>query len=205
MASPAHASPLISEADRRRRRRPQLSCVLCRRRKVKCNRELPCDQCYKLSKGRSCVYNDIIPSAETPDHGALSSNSVDPSRSAPQRSPFESNTGLRRSREHNAPPRENILRTQGDARLRDGRPVSSHATSILASPGISRTASTQEAVSSSDQPFSQSSSITVHGDSEVDETLIDSSTDQPSLNFIEDGWMTEFHGESHWSTVLKMV
>ncbi|KAL1979165.1 hypothetical protein VTN96DRAFT_6603 [Rasamsonia emersonii] len=205
MASPAHASPLISEADRRRRRRPQLSCVLCRRRKVKCNRELPCDQCYKLSKGRSCVYNDIIPSAENPDHGALSSNSVDPSRSAPQRSPIESNTGLRRSGEHNAQPGENILRTQGDSRLGDGHPVSSYASSTLASPGVSRTASTQEAVSSSDQPFRQSSSITTHGESELDETHRDSFNDQPSLNFIEDGWTTEFHGESHWSTIFQML
>lgn len=51
----------MSETQRKRhRQRPQLSCVLCKRRKVKCNRELPCDQCYKLSKGRSCVYRDTL-------------------------------------------------------------------------------------------------------------------------------------------------
>ena len=50
----------MPEAQRQHRRRPQLSCELCKRRKVKCNRELPCDQCYKLSKGRSCVYKDTL-------------------------------------------------------------------------------------------------------------------------------------------------
>ncbi|KAL1964154.1 hypothetical protein VTN77DRAFT_7242 [Rasamsonia byssochlamydoides] len=211
MASPgrAHASPLISEIDdRRRRRRPQLSCVLCRRRKVKCNRELPCDQCYKLSKGRSCVYTDIIQSPGDSDHGIpSSSNPVDTGRSAPQ-----SNTGLRRLREHNAPLGESSpLRThrnEQEIRRRDVIPVSSHATSLTASPGINRTASTQEAVpfSPRDQPLRQVDSIvTAHGQSELDEAHIDSSNDQPNLNFIEDGWMTEFHGESHWSTILPML
>lgn len=39
----------------RQRRRPALSCVLCRQRKVKCDRTLPCKQCA-TSGNRNCTY-----------------------------------------------------------------------------------------------------------------------------------------------------
>ncbi|KAI1471652.1 putative C6 transcription factor [Daldinia caldariorum] len=41
----------------RRRRRPPISCVLCRRRKVRCNRETPCSNCLR-SKNASCIYEN---------------------------------------------------------------------------------------------------------------------------------------------------
>lgn len=39
----------------RRRRRP-LSCIVCRRRKLKCDRSLPCSQCIKSNTADSCTY-----------------------------------------------------------------------------------------------------------------------------------------------------
>lgn len=39
----------------RRRRRPALACEKCRRRKIKCDRNTPCDQCIR-SKSETCVY-----------------------------------------------------------------------------------------------------------------------------------------------------
>ncbi|EMD69885.1 hypothetical protein COCSADRAFT_341949 [Bipolaris sorokiniana ND90Pr] len=39
----------------RLRKRPTVSCTLCRRRKVRCNRETPCSNCMR-SKTGSCVY-----------------------------------------------------------------------------------------------------------------------------------------------------
>ncbi|KAI1134740.1 hypothetical protein F5Y05DRAFT_406335 [Hypoxylon sp. FL0543] len=39
----------------RRRRRPALSCVSCRRSKIRCDRNLPCGACVR-SKHRTCVY-----------------------------------------------------------------------------------------------------------------------------------------------------
>ncbi|KAL6231429.1 hypothetical protein BDW75DRAFT_233616 [Aspergillus navahoensis] len=45
----------------RRRRRPAVSCFLCRRRKIRCNRESPCSNCIK-SKAEPCVYDsDPLP------------------------------------------------------------------------------------------------------------------------------------------------
>ena len=38
----------------RRRRRPALSCIQCRDRKIKCNREVPCRHC--VSTGSHCAY-----------------------------------------------------------------------------------------------------------------------------------------------------
>jgi hypothetical protein len=47
----------------RRRRRAAKSCILCRRRKVKCDKELPCNNCI-LGKAQ-CIYrtfnDDIVP------------------------------------------------------------------------------------------------------------------------------------------------
>jgi len=48
----------------RKRRRPALSCVECRRRKIKCDRNDPCTQCT-MSKSASCTYKDGYPG---PDH-----------------------------------------------------------------------------------------------------------------------------------------
>ena len=40
----------------RKRRRPALSCVECRRRKIKCDRNYPCNHC-KTTKNSNCVYH----------------------------------------------------------------------------------------------------------------------------------------------------
>ncbi|KAL6879049.1 hypothetical protein J3F83DRAFT_276830 [Trichoderma novae-zelandiae] len=41
----------------RRRRRPAISCALCRKRKLRCNRERPCSNCIR-SKAETCVYEN---------------------------------------------------------------------------------------------------------------------------------------------------
>jgi hypothetical protein len=41
----------------RKRRRPALSCIECRRRKVKCDRTMPCNHC-RQSKSAVCAYKD---------------------------------------------------------------------------------------------------------------------------------------------------
>ncbi|RAL13235.1 putative C6 transcription factor [Aspergillus homomorphus CBS 101889] len=45
-----------------RRRRPPLSCTICRRRKLKCDRALPCGQCIKSKTPDQCVYVGQQPS-----------------------------------------------------------------------------------------------------------------------------------------------
>ncbi|KAI3328855.1 hypothetical protein HD806DRAFT_480898 [Xylariaceae sp. AK1471] len=40
----------------RRRDKPQLSCNLCRRRKLRCDRQHPCSTCKKRGLGSSCTY-----------------------------------------------------------------------------------------------------------------------------------------------------
>ncbi|RJE21593.1 MAPEG family [Aspergillus sclerotialis] len=44
-----------AQGQSRRRRRP-LSCIVCRRRKLKCDRSLPCAQCIKSKTADSCTY-----------------------------------------------------------------------------------------------------------------------------------------------------
>ena len=44
-----------ASVQQRKRRRPALACEQCRRRKIKCDRETPCDQCTR-SKSELCTY-----------------------------------------------------------------------------------------------------------------------------------------------------
>ena len=48
----------------RKRRRPALSCVECRRRKIKCDRNSPCNHC-KQSKKAVCIYKEDHPAIGT--------------------------------------------------------------------------------------------------------------------------------------------
>ncbi|VUC26379.1 unnamed protein product [Clonostachys rosea] len=42
----------------KRRRRPPVSCTLCRKRKIRCNRELPCNNCIRSkAPGLTCTYD----------------------------------------------------------------------------------------------------------------------------------------------------
>lgn len=42
----------------RKRRRPAYSCTECRRRKVRCDRSMPCGQCTAQKVASLCVYDD---------------------------------------------------------------------------------------------------------------------------------------------------
>lgn len=58
MDIPAHLnSPDANAMDTpKRRRRPPLSCIICRRRKLKCDRCEPCSQCVKSRTEDNCIY-----------------------------------------------------------------------------------------------------------------------------------------------------
>ncbi|CZR50256.1 uncharacterized protein PAC_00128 [Phialocephala subalpina] len=53
----------------RRRRRPTVSCTLCRKRKIRCNREIPCNNCIRSRNG-TCVYehHPPLPQRQRPGH-----------------------------------------------------------------------------------------------------------------------------------------
>lgn len=40
----------------KRRRRPPLACIACRRRKVRCDRKLPCQNCVRARRAATCSY-----------------------------------------------------------------------------------------------------------------------------------------------------
>jgi hypothetical protein len=56
-----------SEGPPRKRRRPALSCVQCRRRKIKCDRNDPCDRCIR-SKNAICTYASVAASSVATGH-----------------------------------------------------------------------------------------------------------------------------------------
>ncbi|KAJ1322908.1 aspyridone synthetase trans-acting enoyl reductase [Microdochium nivale] len=56
----------------RRRRRPAVSCTLCRRRKIRCNREAPCNNCVR-SGNADCIYDGPPPKAMSTTTAAASS------------------------------------------------------------------------------------------------------------------------------------
>ncbi|OJD34085.1 c6 zinc finger domain-containing protein [Diplodia corticola] len=58
------SSPAFMEPQPRRRRRPALSCLACRRRKIKCDRKDPCTHC--VSARYTCTYKVYRDSPVTP-------------------------------------------------------------------------------------------------------------------------------------------
>ncbi|KAJ5650859.1 uncharacterized protein N7484_004582 [Penicillium longicatenatum] len=48
----------VSQPNPRKRRRPALACEQCRRRKVRCDREMPCGPCIKSHPSLNCAYVD---------------------------------------------------------------------------------------------------------------------------------------------------
>ncbi|CAG7991361.1 unnamed protein product [Penicillium olsonii] len=62
-----------------RRRRPPVSCLLCRQRKIRCNREDPCSNCARAKNGK-CVYQ----SAQSPRQQRSGRNEGQPSQSQSQ-------------------------------------------------------------------------------------------------------------------------
>lgn len=46
-----------------RRRRPALACEACRARKIKCDRNTPCNKCIRGKRARTCTY---VPGGATP-------------------------------------------------------------------------------------------------------------------------------------------
>lgn len=50
----------------RRRDKPIVSCTLCRRRKLKCDRQSPCKTCVDRGLALSCTYMRNVPAAQEP-------------------------------------------------------------------------------------------------------------------------------------------
>ncbi|KAJ6089294.1 hypothetical protein N7467_004510 [Penicillium canescens] len=62
-------SPENTEASApQRRRRPPLSCTVCRRRKLKCDRSLPCGQCLRSKTPHECVFVGPQPGPAEPQY-----------------------------------------------------------------------------------------------------------------------------------------
>ncbi|KAI0424994.1 fungal-specific transcription factor domain-containing protein [Xylaria sp. FL1042] len=57
----------------RRRDKPQLSCHLCRKRKLKCNREQPCSSCTQRGLDMSCTYSSNTELSPSVDKGRVPS------------------------------------------------------------------------------------------------------------------------------------
>lgn len=74
----------------KRRRRPPLACIACRRRKVRCDRKLPCQNCVRARRAASCSYvsDDRIEPREGTEGFADGINGRDPQRDAISSVPF---------------------------------------------------------------------------------------------------------------------
>jgi hypothetical protein len=77
---PLFSTHNMNEPKKQRRQRAVLSCNDCRRRKLKCDRELPCNRCVKGGIASSCAYEPEI-------HVAVSENSDERPTKRQQQSP----------------------------------------------------------------------------------------------------------------------
>lgn len=60
----SHGDSGLQHEQPRLRRRPALSCIECRRRKIKCNRNHPCAHC--ISSSTHCIYREAKRSVHSP-------------------------------------------------------------------------------------------------------------------------------------------
>jgi hypothetical protein len=56
VAAPVEPEAVKAAPSQRKRRRPALSCAECRRRKIKCDRNIPCGPC-RQAKSATCTYS----------------------------------------------------------------------------------------------------------------------------------------------------
>jgi Fungal Zn(2)-Cys(6) binuclear cluster domain len=69
----------------RKRRRPALACDVCRRRKIRCDRQMPCNHCTR-SKSATCTYTqDLAPALRTRPVGVAASSTTSSPRSSGSR------------------------------------------------------------------------------------------------------------------------
>ncbi|KAF3763176.1 hypothetical protein M406DRAFT_217196, partial [Cryphonectria parasitica EP155] len=71
----------------RRRRRPTTACVVCRRRKTRCNGEHPCSNCSRARKKEACVYEDETPQRSAPEGPSPASQDGSPVPSSSIKTP----------------------------------------------------------------------------------------------------------------------
>lgn len=78
----------------KRRRRPPLACIACRRRKVRCDRKLPCQNCVRARRAASCSYvsDERIEPREGTEGFADGINGRHPQRDALSSVPFFTTT-----------------------------------------------------------------------------------------------------------------
>ena len=78
VSSPGPANPITKIPQKRPR--PVLSCLECRRKKLKCSRTLPCIQCTKASRATYCSYNEYPSDIASPEATQDVSHAEDGSR-----------------------------------------------------------------------------------------------------------------------------
>lgn len=78
------------DRQRRRRRRPALSCLECRRRKIKCDREDPCGHC--VSTSTQCIFKVFADGPAVSSGDSRSSTAQVAPAPSPQTLPVKVNT-----------------------------------------------------------------------------------------------------------------
>ncbi|KAI0385597.1 putative C6 transcription factor [Hypomontagnella monticulosa] len=188
----------------RRRRRPPVSCVLCRRRKIRCNRENPCSNCVR-SKSGNCIYENYI------------------SPPPPSQRPIPLGQGPRRDEPHFSPtnsiPSAVVTATTAPSHTSNPSPKapSSRTTSTRASQQSSQDVETlkvkirqlEERLSRTNQTLSRSPAPSSNSNIEVISTGIsgtfyvhheDQLAGQPQGIDRHVSHKSRFFGQSHWIT-----
>ncbi|KAF4966668.1 hypothetical protein FSARC_5657 [Fusarium sarcochroum] len=174
----------------KKRRRPALSCEQCRRRKIRCDRSLPCVNCVK-SKISPCTYAPThVPASRVKkgsSHGSYAagadSTSNVPARSAPA-----------------------LDSTQRQSPL-DNHSARRHSSSIPSSTvGSNSGASTIDALAARvkelEQKLAESCHITQPGEDKLYQPADQEEESAPMKGTIS---KTRFYGQSHWMNGADMV
>lgn len=171
----------------KKRRRPALSCEQCRRRKIRCDRSLPCVNCVK-SKISPCTYAPTHIPASRNKKGTSHATGVDSSSHVPGRSA----------------PAIDSNRIQPSSDPSGGRQSSSVPSSTV---GSNSETSTVDALAARVKELEQKLAETCHITQPGDDRLIQRDGQEGGEPAPMKGTVskTRFFGQSHWMNGVDMV
>ncbi|OJD11496.1 hypothetical protein ACJ73_09527, partial [Blastomyces percursus] len=203
------------DAPPRKRRRPALACDQCRRRKIKCDQKVPCDQCSR-SKSLSihaCTYTHAHTSAgPSSSSSARCYASPQPQRpSALQAPPVPTVPIPQRSRPRNFPsyPSPSTANVSDQSTYADDQRSDITGSTRNAAQGLQSAATIQalaDRVRLLEKKLAQSTSISsVAASSSPGGRYLDALDDREALHAPVRGTFskTRFFGQSHWMNCAK--
>ena len=161
-----------------KRPRPVLSCWQCRSRKLKCNRQKPCEQCVKAARPSDCTFST------EQDHAATGFHTIDAETT----------------------PENDLIDSLSRKRARPVSPEETHGTRSKIENGIGVIEDLQLRVRALEDRLSHQNSTLERGGDAPSKTPSRVGDGLKPLTALDiDGYRFRYRGQHHRATIMKLV